>query len=116
MMLRNTSNSAKLARELYELFEIVNLVMESALRKTGAHHNDAIFSKDIQLLEYAYEIIGRMKRDIIFDMGLIVNGGNTKHMLSTSGGKRHIGSPTTVDNYILDIVNESAVTRKIISA
>ena len=71
--------------------------MESALRKTGVHRNGTIFYKSVQLFAYAddIDIIGRTMQDITAGfsaierestkVGLAVNEGKTKYMLSTSG-------------------------------
>ena len=66
------------------------------LRKAGVHRNDTIFYKSVQLLAYAddFDIIGRTMRDIPAaysaierespKLGLAVNEGKTKYMLSRS--------------------------------
>ena len=81
------------------------------------------------MLAYAdgIDITGRTKRDVIAafsaierqstKMGLAVNEGKTKYMLSTSRDVRCIDSQNAVDNYTFDTVNEfiylgSAITIK----
>ena len=66
------------------------------LRKAGVHRNGTIFRKSVQLLAYAVDIdiIDRTKRDITAafsaierestKMGLAVNEGKTKYMLTAS--------------------------------
>ena len=103
--------------------------MESVLRKAGVHRNGTVFCKSVQLLAYAddIDIIGRTKQDVTAafsaieressKMGLAVNEGKTKYMLSTSRDARRIDSQITADNYTFDTVKEviylgSAVTTK----
>ena len=78
--------------------------MESVLRTASVHRNDTIFQKSVQLLAYAdnIDIIGRTKRDItaVFiaierestKIGLAVNEGKARYMLSSSRIVRRIGS------------------------
>ena len=84
--------------------------MESVLRKAGVHRN----GKSIQLLAYANEIdiIARTMRDVTVGfsatervyakMGLPINEGKTKYMLSTSGDVPKI----TANSYNFDVVKE----------
>ena len=93
------------------------------------HRSGTIFQKSVQLLAYAVDIdiIRHTKRDVTAafsaierestKMGLAVNEGKTKYMLSTSRDARHIDSQITADNYTFDTVKEfiylgSAVTTR----
>ena len=86
-------------------------------------------SKSVQLLAYTddIDIIGRTKRDVTAafsaierestKMGLAVNEGRTKYMLSTCRNAQRIDSKVTADNYTFETVKEfvyigSAVTTK----
>ena len=109
--LSNSCSSVKVEKELAEPFDTVrrfrqgdplscdlfNFLLESVLRKTGVHCNGTIFYKSVQLLAYAedIDIIGRTMRDVTAafsaierqsaKMGLAVNEGKTKYMLTMSG-------------------------------
>ena len=83
--------------------------MESVQRKAGVHCSGTIFPKcPVQLPAYA-DVIGCTKRDATAalsateykstKMGLAVNEGKTKYMLSTSRDVRCIDSQITADNY-----------------
>ena len=98
--------------------DLFNFVMESVLQKAGVHRSVTIFQKSVQLLAYAddIDIIGRTKRDVTAafsaierestKMGLAVNEGKTKYMLSTSRDVRRIDSQITADNYAFETVKE----------
>ena len=72
--------------------------MEQVLRKTGVHRSGTIFNKNVQLHAVAddIDIIERFKRDVTATfsviqkesekVGLMVNDGKTKYMLSSSRG------------------------------
>ena len=76
--------------------DLFNFLMESVLRKAAVHRNGTIFYKSVQLHAYAedIDIIGRTMRDVTAaftaiewesaKMGLVVNEGKTKYMLSRS--------------------------------
>ena len=78
--------------------------------KTGVHCNATIFQKTVQLPAYAddIDIIERTRQDVIaafraFEreptkIGLAVNEGKTKYMLSTSKALLRINSQITADN------------------
>ena len=88
------------------------------MRKAGVHRNGTIFFKSVQLLAYAddVDIIGRTKRDVTAafsaieresaKMGLVVNEGKTKYMLSSCRGTRRIGTEVSCDSYAFDVVEE----------
>ena len=88
------------------------------LRKVGVHRNGTIFYKSVQLLAYAddIDIIGRTMRDVTAafsaieresaKIGLAVNEGRTKYMLSASGVVPRIGSQITANSCNFDIVKE----------
>ena len=88
------------------------------LRKAGVHRNDTIFQKSVQLLAYAddTDIIGRTKRDItaalsaiereFTKMGLAINEGKIKYMLSTRRDVRRIDSQITGGNNTFETVKE----------
>ena len=90
--------------------------MESVLRKTGVDCNGTIFYKSVQLLAYAddIDIIGRTMRDVTAvlsaieresgKMGLAVNEGKTKYMLTW--GVPRMGSQITANSYNFDVVKE----------
>ena len=92
--------------------------MESVLRKAGVYRNGTIFRKNVQLLAYADDIdtIGRTKRDVTAPfsaierkstkMGLAVNGGKKKYMLSSCRDARRIDSQFMADNYTFESVKE----------
>ena len=83
--------------------DLFNFLMKSVLRKAGVHRNGTIFYKTVQLLSYADDIHirGRTVRDVTVafsaiewgsvKMGLAVNEGKTKYMLSTSGNVLRMG-------------------------
>ena len=97
--------------------DLFNFLMESVLRKAGVHRNGTIFYKSVQLLAYAddIDIIGRTMRDVTAafsaieresaKMGLAVNEGKTKYMLSTSGDVPRMGSQTA-NCYNFDVVKK----------
>ena len=72
--------------------------MEQVLRKAGVHRSGAIFNMSFQLLAFAddIDIIERCKRDVTAafsaiqkeyeKVGLMVNAGKKKYMLSWSRG------------------------------
>ena len=76
----------------------------------GRHRNGTIFYKSVQLLAYAddIDIIGRTMRDVSAafsaielesaKMGLAVNEGKTKYMLTTSGVVPRMGSQITANS------------------
>ena len=76
----------------------------------------ALFSTRIQLLAYAVDIIGRTVRDATAafsaikresaKMGLALNVGKTKYMLSTSGVVPRMESQITANSFNIDVVNE----------
>ena len=77
------------------------------------HHSDTIFEKSVQLLTDDNNIIRCTKRDITatFDrqsikMGLAVNEGKTKYMLSIRRGMWYIDSQITANNYTFATVKE----------
>ena len=88
--------------------------MESVLRKADVHRNGTIFYKSVQILAYANDIdvIGRMMRDVTAafsaierasaKMGLAVNEGKTKYMLTTSGVVPRMGSQITANSCNFD--------------
>ena len=124
MTLNNTCSSVKVGKDLFEPFHTVlgfrqgdplscdlfNFLMESALRKAGVHGNGTIFYKSVQLLAYSddIDIIGRTLRDInpafsaieweSAKMGLALNEGKTKYMLTTSVVVSRMGSHITVNS------------------
>ena len=132
MMFSNFCSSVKVGMDLSETFNTVqgfrqgvplscdlyNFVIESVLRKAGVYRNGTIFQKSVQLLAYAddIDIIGRTKRDVTAafsaierestKMGLAVNEGKTKYMLSTCRDARRIDSQFTADNYTFETVKE----------
>ena len=82
------------------------------------HRNGTIFYKSVQLLAYAddIDIIGSTMRDVTAafsaierespKMGLAVNEGKIKYMLSTSGVVPRMGSQITANSYNFDVVKE----------
>ena len=132
MTLSNTTSSVKVGNNLSEPFSTVrgfrqgdplscnlfNFVMEGVLRKAGVHRNGTIFYKCVQLLAYAddIDIIGRCKRDVTAAfsaiekessrVGLAVNEGKTKYMLSTTRNTRRVGTHVIADNYTFEVVPE----------
>ena len=99
--------------------------MEGVLRKAKVHRNGVILQKCP--VSWHIDTVGRTKRDVTSafspiepkstKMGLAINEGKTKYMLSTSRDDYRIESQITVDNYTFDIVKEfiylsSAVTTK----
>ena len=92
--------------------------MESVIGKAGVHRNGTIFYKSVQLLAYADDIviIGSTMRNVTAafsaiegksaKMGLAVNDGKTKYMLTTSGVVPRLGSQITTNSYNFDVVKE----------
>ena len=91
--------------------------MESVLQKAGLHRNGTIFQKNLQLLAYAdVDVLGHTKRDVTATfsaierestkIGLTVNEGKTKYMLSTSRDVRRIDPQITIDYYTFGTVKE----------
>ena len=90
--------------------DLFNLLTESVLRKAGVYRNCTIFYKSVQLLAYAddIDIIGSTMRDVTAafsgiewesaKMGLAVNEGKTKYLLSTSGVVPRMKSQITANS------------------
>ena len=84
----------------------------------SVHRNGTIFYKSVQLLAYAddIDIIGRTMRDVTaafsaieresVKVGLALNKGKTKYMLTTSGIVPRMGSPITANSYNFDVVKQ----------
>ena len=132
MTLSNTCSSVKVGNDLSETFntdrgfrqgdplscDLFNFIMEGILRKAGVHRNGTIFYKGVQLLAYAddIDIIGRTKRDVTAafaaiekesaKVGLTVNEGKTKYMLSANREARRLGSHVTAGKYNFEVVKE----------
>ncbi|XP_050745358.1 uncharacterized protein LOC127011601 [Drosophila biarmipes] len=95
--------------------DLFNFVMKGVLRKAGVHRSGTIFYKSVQLLAYAddIDIIGRSKRDVTAafsaiekesaKVGLAVNEGKTKYMLSTSRESRRLDSHVVADSYTFEV-------------
>ena len=98
--------------------DLFNFLLESVLQKAGVHRNGTVFYKSVQLLVYTDVIdkIGRTMRDVTaafraleresVKMGLAVNLGKTKYMLSTSGVVPLMRSQITANSYNFDVVKE----------
>lgn len=79
--------------------------MVSVLRKAGVHCNTTIFSKNVQLLEYAEDIehtkwnttgaFSVTERNST-DIGLELNEGKIKHILSKIVAMQRIGSHSKI--------------------
>ena len=115
MTLSNSCSFVNVA--LRTFWYLINFVMESVLRKTAVHCNGNIFRKGVYLLVYADDIniIGHIKRNktaafIVHwtstKMGLAVNEGKTKCMLSIIRDVWRIDTQITGDNYTFDTVKK----------
>ena len=132
MTLSNSRSSVKVGSNLSEPFDtargfrqgdplscaLFNLILESVLRKSGVHRTGTIFNRSVQILCYADDIIiiGRTERDVsgafaaiekeARKVGLAVNEGKTKYMLSTCRESQRHGTTISLGGYTFERVKE----------
>ena len=132
MTLSNTCSSVKVGNDLSETFhtergfrqggplscDLFNFIMEGILRKAGVHRKGTIFYKGVQILAYADDIyiIRRTRRDVTAafaaiekesaKVGLMVNEGKTKYMMSANREARRLGSQFTASKYNFEVVKD----------
>ena len=86
--------------------DISNFIVESVLRKVGVHRNGTFFYKSVQILAYVDDIVTMRDVTAAFSaikgksakMGLAVNEGKTKYMLSTSSDVPRMGFHITANS------------------
>lgn len=127
MTMENSRCSIKIGNNLTDQFDVkkgfrqgdalscdfFNIVLEGIVKNSNVNTRGTIFQKSVQLLAYAddIDIIGRTQRDVngafvsvqaeAEKMGLAVNEGKTKYMLSTRKDTQHrrLGQNVSIDSY-----------------